>query len=275
MPEYKIVASDLDGTLLRNDATISEENKRAIEEMTKLGVHFVPSTGRAYGELDAEVKSNPHVRYIIHSNGAVIYDTKTGKRYTKCLPPQWAKFILDILWECNALLIVRHEGNGYVDAKRLNEQEYEYSHINAYCREFMETFCVPVDDFKDFCYSLDEIEMVGAFFHDNDQRLACMKRFEDTGELIVASIAASNLEVFSIEAGKGNALLRLADMLGVDRQATISVGDSTNDSTSIQAAGLGLAMSNGVDKLKEIADEVICSNEEHAMAYILEHYIKK
>ena len=66
----------------------------------------------------------------------------------------------------------------------------------------------------------------------------------------------------------------LADMLGVDRKDTIAVGDSTNDSEAIKDAGLGLAMENACDELKQIADEIVCNNKEHVARYILENYIK-
>ena len=64
----------------------------------------------------------------------------------------------------------------------------------------------------------------------------------------------------------------LADLLGIDYSDTISAGDSNNDLTITQAAGLGLAVSNACDSLKEVADEIICSNDEHIVSYILNHY---
>ena len=81
-----------------------------------------------------------------------------------------------------------------------------------------------------------------------------------------------NIEIMNIEAGKGNALYALCDLLGVDYEDTISMGDSDNDSSVTKAAGLGLAMANAVDSLKAIADEIICSNEEHGVEYVLNHY---
>ena len=83
-----------------------------------------------------------------------------------------------------------------------------------------------------------------------------------------------NLEIMSTKAGKGNALSALADMLKIQRSKTISIGDSGNDITSIESAGLGLAVSNATDSLKAVADDIICSNEEHIVAYVLENFVK-
>ena len=68
--------------------------------------------------------------------------------------------------------------------------------------------------------------------------------------------------------------MTLADMLGVDRKATIGVGDSLNDVALIESAALGLVVSNACEELKLIADKVICSNEEHSLAYINKHYFR-
>ena len=80
--------------------------------------------------------------------------------------------------------------------------------------------------------------------------------------------------MFDATAGKGSALLRLAQHLGLDPSQTIGVGDSCNDLTLIGAAGLGLCMENGYEEPKRIADAIICNNDEHAIQYIWEHYIQ-
>ena len=92
---------------------------------------------------------------------------------------------------------------------------------------------------------------------------------------MIVSSFAHNIEIISERAGKGKALHRLARLTGIDPSETIAVGDSSNDSEVIRAAGLGIAMKNAWDELKEIADEVAdCTNDEHVAKYILENYIK-
>lgn len=74
MHRFKIITSDLDGTLLNSRSEISSENLRAIHELSNRGIYFVPSTGRTVSELPAEIINDPAIRYIIHSNGAVLLD---------------------------------------------------------------------------------------------------------------------------------------------------------------------------------------------------------
>jgi hydroxymethylpyrimidine pyrophosphatase-like HAD family hydrolase len=94
------------------------------------------------------------------------------------------------------------------------------------------------------------------------------------GDVKIAASEKYNIEIYHKSAGKGRALYPLAEFLGCDISEIIAVGDSKNDVEMVEEAGLGLAMSNSMEELKAIADEIICSNEEHAAKYILENYIK-
>lgn len=270
---YRIIASDLDGTLLKDDMTVSIENEQAIEELTKHGIYFVPSSGRTLNEFPKQVVDNPNIRYIIHSTGAVVYDKQTGKRITLCMPHELSMFVFDTMREYDALLTVRYEGKCYVDSRNVTENALEYYRVNEYFSKLIHETNVPVTNFDKLCHSMDKIEMISGFFYNDEDYENCKKRLEETGELIVACSGSQNMEVIYKKAGKGNALCRLVEELEIDIEDTIGVGDSTNDSALLEAAGLGLAVGNAYEELKRIADEVICTNEEHIMAYILKNYI--
>ena len=273
MKDYKILASDLDGTFLQPNREVSAENWDAVKTLSEKGVFFVPCTGRTLGEMDAEIRDNPLVRYIIHSDGAVVYDKLTDQRITMCMPRDAGHRLLDILFDYDAFYVTRHNKIAYVDSGFHNPEGHARCNVDSYYSEVLLQYGVPRDHFKNFCYSLDEIEMINGFFRTDEDRVSCMERILGTGEFLVAP-AKQYMEIFHVSAGKGNALLRLAEELGLDRSQTIGVGDSTNDMTLLKRAGLGLAMANACDALKAEADAIICSNREHAIQYILEHYVK-
>ena len=276
MRDYKIVASDLDGTFLNRDGSVSEENWEAVRAMTACGVQFVPCTGRTLHEMDAEIRDNPAVRYIIHSGGAVVYDKKTDERIEMCIPKAEWNVLLDILNDYPHLKSVRYDRNVYIAAEQKNEAVYDFFHISSYSRYKVIPLSTPVENFESFCRSMETVETVGIFFENEEDRAACIERLTRTGSfLLVKWQGLVYIEVCYKTAGKGNALLMLAKRLGYDGAQTIGVGDSTNDLTMIRDAGLGIAVSNACDLLKEEADEMICSNEEHAIQYIFEHYIKE
>ena len=117
--KYKIVASDLDGTLLGEDQRVSRENLLAIAEMRKLGVEFVPTTGRALDEFPAELIGSPDVRYMITSDGAAIWDKCLGEMViTQYFPKEKTKFVMDTVSAYTTYILVHENGKTYYDEKR-------------------------------------------------------------------------------------------------------------------------------------------------------------
>lgn len=273
--KYQILASDLDGTLLNNQAQVSKENLDAICELRQKGAWLVPCSGRTFSELPAAVREHPDVRYLIYSNGAVVLDRETGKRLVRGIPNQVGRRILELLFSYETHLTMRYQGECYVDADCQKPSDWEYYHLCEAHRSVLRDYAVRRQDLYGFAREADHVEVFSAFFHDYEEMLACKKRLEELDCLRVAEASEYNLEIFHKDAGKGNALYDLADMLGIDRAATIGVGDSDNDNSMLRAAGLGLAVSNACDSLKAIADQIICSNEEHVLPYIVSHYFKE
>ena len=269
---YKIVCSDLDGTLLNNDSRISQENLQAIEELIQKGVFFVPSTGRTFSELPNEIKNNPGIRYMIYANGAVVFDRHENKKHVIGMSNEVVNKILDVLSEYEVHISIRYQGNCCVDKEYANQEAYDYYNVCEAHQLVIRAFAVYYDNFLEFCKQADDAEVFSIFFRDYSELLECKEKIEELGGLRVTGVSEYNLEIMNVEAGKGNALHWLANENGVAREETISMGDSDNDTSIIEAAGLGLAVSNACDSLKKVADEIICSNEEHVVLYVLSHY---
>ncbi len=271
--KYKLVASDLDGTMLDNNSNASYENLLAVSEITKKGVCFVPCSGRALLEIPDNIKNHKDIRFIIHSNGAVVYDKVTGERIEMCISSNLSKYILDVLNSCECHISIRHDGKTYVDALQQTKDDYDYFRVWKYHIYVIESSGVLVENFKEFCYSLDNVETICAYFRSDAELEECRKKLLDTGKLKVVESSPHNLEIFSINAGKDMALYKLCDKLGISYSDTISIGDSGNDIYITQASGLGLAVENACDELKDISDEIICSNEENAIEYVNNNYL--
>lgn len=272
MKKHSIVASDLDGTLLNNSSQVSCENIEAINAMHKLGVYFVPSTGRTFNEIPKQIRDHDAIRYFIHSNGAVVLDKLEGKRILNCIPNSIGREILDLLTSYEAEVNIRHNGHLIIDSDLKSKQYYDYHNVVDAHIDCINHYSNRVDDFIKYAYNADNIEVFTAFFHSYSDKMYCKKQLERNPELRIVEACEYNLEIVNVNAGKGNALYALADMLKIDRTKTISIGDSDNDRAIIQAAGLGLAVSNASDSLKAVADQIICSNEEHVLSYLLSHY---
>ena len=271
--EYKIIACDLDGTLLTSSQEVSVENNNAIKELAERGVFFAPCTGRTFSQIPEAVKGIKDARYFLYSNGSVILDRKTGECSKECLPRELSKKVFDIFSEYDTNPIIHTDGQGYTVAATFTPEGFLYYQADRYFFDLINPGTLGVDDIRSLADS-DTVEMYCCLFHSDKELAECRERIAKTPGLRYAASTAHNIEVFSEKAGKGNAILRFADELGIDRAATIAVGDSINDLTMVQKAGLGLAVKNAMPGLLAEADEVICSNEEHCAEYILNKFIK-
>lgn len=275
MANYKFIACDLDGTLLRNDMSVSAENLAAIEKLSELDVIFTPTTGRALNEIPEPILNNDKVRYIAYSNGAVILDKKTGEKIYECLPHDTSVKIFDLLRSYDTAFMVHYDGYSYVDAVGNDSVRYknEYHMTDNFC-ELIADINIPVENFDDFCHNMDEIEMICCFFRHDYECAEVIERikneFPDVG---ITSSCPGNIEVFHKNASKGHAIKRLTESLSININDVVAIGDSPNDTVLLETVGIGLAVENAVDSLKEVADEVICTNEEHVLPYVIENYL--
>lgn len=271
---YKLIACDLDGTLFDSEGKLSEENSRAISELAELGVHFVPSSGRTFSDIPEAVRNHPSVRYIIHSSGAVVYDKQTDSRISFCMPKELSQSVLKMLCSTETHLSVRRLGATYVDSTQMTPDSFDYYNVWSVHSELLVDYAKRLEDFEKEIMSFDNVEMISVFFKDDSERKRAQEILSADERLNVVSVCPYNLEIIYSEASKGKALRALAEQLSVSIDETIAVGDSENDIPMLTAAGLGLAMDNAKDMVKESADEVICHCDMHAVKFIKEKYIE-
>ncbi len=272
---YQILATDLDGTLLDSKMELSQENKAAIQKMAAMGVHFVPSTGRSFSEIAKEVLDLKEARYCITSNGAAVFDRATGECIIqKGIAGADKAFLLQTLRKYESIFTVHIAGVSYVDADRRDHDLYRTFRMPELFIQHIEDKDDFIENFEAACDEAKALESCCAFFKSEADLIACREALRATGRFAVTASMPHNLEINFIEAGKGTALLALAERLGIDPKKTLGVGDGTNDADSVQKAGLGLAVRNAHPALLQIADRIICTNDEHAMEYILEKIIK-
>ena len=266
---YKILACDLDGTLLDRQGRISAENLSAIEELTRLGGYFVPSTGRSYSELPAPLAEHPSIRFTICSGGASLIDRSDMSDHGLLITADEAEAILRTARAYRCHVTLRVKGKCYQDIAQRSPEAYRAYNLCAPHISVLENYGHAVPSLDGLIS--DGIEMASLFFADEEELRLCEGELCSLGLQVVNSWS-SNIEIFSANAGKGNALMKLADLLGIDRGATVAMGDSLNDLSMIISAGLGLAVENACAELKEYADGVICDNDSHAVRFALNEY---
>ncbi len=265
---YRLIVSDFDGTLVNDDGTICEENKRAIARYVEGGGSFAISTGRLhYGILDRARELNLK-GLVACCQGALIVDIESGKPVQDHMIPHETTLAIcrkmEELGVCYQVYdFENYYANNTSDGLRFYEKMVRKKAIcitdkplSAYVKEKkMGTYKVlAMVDPKDNERLYQEIDKT------------CFK-----GCALTKS-APYLIEVINAKSSKGTAVEFLANYYGVPLEKTIAVGDQWNDLPMIEKAGLGIAVQNADQKLKERA--VVCSltNEQGAIAEVIEKY---
>lgn len=267
---YKLIAIDMDGTLLNDDNLIGENTKNALQKATLDGKYTVFATGRMMKSAMNYANRLNLNKPIISCNGAII--TNKDK---------------EIIFGGN----IDHDVVRQVDkiARKYNTYYHFYSEDKLYTSNYFEKInefynkdskgdeIIEIIEFKDVEEILSENINIYKFLfieYDNQKLQEIRKELQDLNELNISSSWINNLEVTRNDVSKGNSLIYLTRHLDIDLSSTIAMGDNNNDISMITKAGLGLAMKNGTQEVKEKADIITeFSNNEDAVAEIIEKYL--
>lgn len=268
---YKIIASDLDETLLnRETRLVGERNRKAIRMAAEKGVKFVPASGRGYAtiqktleELGLRDKEN---EYIISFNGGAITENKNNRRlFWKGITYEKMKRIFDAGLHYDVCAHIYTDDTVYIYNINKGEEEFLWHRMDY----------IPIR--KEEIEMLADKPLAKILFQNTDIRyLEKLARDLEpiTGDTFVSYSSNRYLEFNQQGVNKGQGLLCLAKILGVDPRDTIAIGDNNNDLTMIQAAGLGCCVSNATDMVKKKSDYVSEADcDEGGVAEIIEKFV--
>lgn len=270
----KMIAMDLDGTLLDRNKVFTEYSRRVISEAVEQGVIVLPATGRPVSGIPREIMEFPGIRYVLTSNGARVLDLQEGKvLYERLIPFEQGKKLLEILKKFDALLEIYYEGIGYASAKDL-KRIVQYM-PSAPMAQYVVNTRRPVEDvWEMYCREQRPTDKIQALFADLEEKeKAFAKVREKLPEIEICGALWNNLEANQMEARKGIALIKLGEILGIPAENIMACGDGSNDIEMIREVGFGVAMSNAIDEVKAVADHVTLSNDEDGVAKAIEKYV--
>ena len=268
---YKIIASDLDETLLSRDTRrVSERNLEAIRRASEMGVKFVPASGRGYATIQGTLEElglrDKENEYIISFNGGAITENKNNRRlFFKGITYEKMKMIFDA-------------GLGYDVCTHIYTDDTVYIYnINEGEKKFLWHRMDYVPIRKEEIQMLADKPLAKILFQNTDVRYLekIAKDLEPiTGDTFVSYSSNRYVEFNQQGVNKGQGLLRLAEILGVDPKDTIAIGDNDNDLTMIQAAGLGCCVSNATEAVKKNSDYIAGADcDEGGVAEIIEKFV--
>lgn len=257
-----IVFSDMDGTFLKADKSVSPLNWRALDALAARGIEFVVCTGRAANALPEEIMAHPACRYAICANGAYSIDAKTDERIgTIGIPEQAALDLYELTRPMDTICDLFADGRAFThvdDIPRLGEFIDDPGQLGFVSRTRVPTeFRIP-----ELLGEVEQAERMSIFWHSEADRDRIIAYVDAHPELTWSSSYKTVVEITSADATKGNGLATLCKHLGIDPARAFAFGDNLNDLSMIEAAGVGVAMGNAVPDLLAAADAVAGTNED-------------
>ena len=274
MKHIKLVASDLDGTLLNKNKEITPRLFDALKKLDELGIYFVPSTGRPFGTVPKAIKELPFLKYVITSNGAAIYDAAEQKNIIEnFLTPEAVDAVIKIAKELPVITEYFIEGKAYI-AKDIYDDLAPFNLTESHVT-YIKNSRTPVEDFwNEMKRNNTVLENINLVFADMELRKETWDRLKALGLASVTAATTKNIEITSLFATKAKALEKLCEVLGFTRENVLAMGDGDNDMPMIQFAGIGVAMANGEDHIKEAAEIIADDCDDFGAAKILEQIIE-
>ena len=278
---YKLLAIDLDGTILDSYGEVSENTKRILKETTKKGTKVIIASGRTIDSIKAIADEISTDKYIIAGNGSIIYDLQEKNTiYEKFIPKSKAINIIKIC-EDNSITYSVYTNNTIV-ADSLKYNILYYYKQNLKKEKTKKTSITIVPNIYEYVKNMNNEKVMKIFICDKHQSVfnSILKKFSEIEDIEILDVShmsrkiISNgsidiaLEYFYTEISEKNvdkwyALEYLINKLNIDKTEVIAIGDNINDVKMIEQAGLGIAMKGSSSKVTEVANYVTDFDNNH------------
>lgn len=269
----KLVASDLDGTLLNSSKELSPQTLEAVEKLGERNILFVPITGRVLSSVPKFVKSLPGLQYIITSNGATTNHVPTNQEILSChLPPLVVEDIIPLVLRENIIVEAFSKGMAYCD-RYILENLSSHGIIGQHAF-YMASTRTPVNNIFSFLKSnRNSIENINLIFKDMELREEMRSILQDQNFASITSSSPINIEITNKEATKGISLTSLCKSLNITPDQVMCFGDSDNDIDMLKTFPFSFAMDNGTDAVKAFGKFQTESCDNHGVAKALEKFL--
>ena len=287
---YKLVAIDLDGTMLNSYGEVTENTKKIIKQAIDKGINIVIASGRPIDSIKTIAEEINAKKYFISGNGALIYDMQKDEIiYDKFMKKEK---VLEIIKICEENSI---SYNVYTDktilATTLKYNVLYYYKENLKKEENKKTNISIVQNMYEYVKNMKEEKILKMTICDDNQSIfnSIIKKIGAIDEIEVLDVSHMsrkvikqgteyipieyyNTEISSENLDKWNAIEYLIEKLNIKRDEIIAIGDNINDKKMIENAGLGIAMKGSTPVVTEIADEITDTNNDDGVAKVIQKF---
>lgn len=273
--EIKLIALDLDGTVLTDSNTLSDRVKRSLERAIQSGIEVVAASGRPYGSMPKNVLGIKGLNYSITSNGAAVHDNSGRRIHSTLVSENDVISLLKITEEYDLIFEAYVKGLTYTDS-RYTSNPLKYGCSEAYV-DYVKASHGHIDNMREFIYNhrkeLDSIEIICT----NAKKRAHIRQLaeDSTSGFYITSSSENFIEFMDKSATKGNAVDWLCNYLDVKTENTCACGNADNDADMIEQAGFGAAVENASRLCLDCADIIVPSNNNDGVARLIEIILDK
>ena len=265
---YRALVLDIDGTLTNREKKITPRTREAVRSLQKRGIPIVLASGRPTAgvmPLAEELSMKQYGGYVLAFNGAKIIDCKTGEAlFGRTLPPEKIPQIASFAKRNGAVLLSYENDNTVITEEPENQYVQMEGKLNR----------IPIRKIDDLVSYLT-FPAVKCLLVGDGERMARLEELakKEIGEgLSIYRSEPYFLEMMPQGVDKASALKELIARLGIAREELVACGDGFNDLSMIRFAGLGVAMANAQDVVKQAADAITASNEEDGVALAIQRF---
>ena len=265
----KLIASDMDGTLLNHNHKIPKENVDLINYAKNQGIEFIVATGRAYYEALPALNEENINCDVISFNGGIVYDKNGNIISITPMLPKDLYYTIEILksFDISYQLYTKNtiytksietDINAYIDLIRSNGYDPDVEHLRAEAQQKLDVgYITEVENIELYLNEKENppIKII-AISNDISKLENAAKLLSENKSISVTSSGANNIEIMHKNATKGEALKEIAKIYGINLENAVAIGDNLNDQAMLDIVGYSVAMKNGNTILKEQAKYV-------------------
>lgn len=272
MSNYKLIAFDMDGTLLNSQKKISEKSVEAINKAIEKGKIVILNTGRCPAELEEYFNVLQNIQYLNCVSGALVFDRKNNEEiYSKSLNIETVKQLLDIAAKEDVMVQLLSK-DSIVQKDKIDKMA-DY-HIEVYKEMYKRVTKKCENLYLQYNENPFPIEKMNIYHTSGEARERTRKRILDSNlEVELAYAETTSIEISSKGIDKGIGLEKLCEYHKITLDETIVVGDADNDIAALKKAGLAIGMGNANENVKKLAHVIVADNDHDGCVEAIEKYL--